>query len=1036
MTLQIITLSVYWLCAASICAKPKPLFTSPTVTTKTPGHAVEIDVELKGAKKLFLVIEDAGNESCDHADWAEPRLTGDKGTLKLTDLKWKSAYAQWAKPVINKSVAGGAMRINGKTIPYGIGTHAYSIIEYDVPTGYSRFKAIAGLDNSGTDQQGGKTTSVIFKVYTEKPIRPGHGTFEVATPGQTYVPTELFQVPEGMEITVWATSPLFFNPTNIDFDKDGRAWIAEGRNYRGKRGADGGDRIVVVQDTDHDGQADKSHTFVQETGFISPLGIAVIDNKVVVSQPPDLIVYTDKNRNLLYDEDIDTREVLLTGFDGKNHDHSLHSVTVGPNGQWYFNFGNKGGDVTDKEGWNLKAGSPYSMRHIAGHKSSDGQIYLGGVACRVNPDGTGLRPIGHNFRNSYEQTLTSFGDVFQNDNDDPPAARTAWLMEYGNAGFASNDGKRSWGADRRWGQDTPTAEWRQDDPGSMPAGDVYGGGAPTGIVYYENGALGEEWNNLLLSCEPARNTVFGYKPKLTAAGFALERFDFVTTNPEKDFAGADFRRGKMGTINTLFRPSDVAVGPDGAIYVSDWFDARVGGHQTLDGTQAGTIYRIAPKGKKLTVPSIDITRTDGQISALKSPAVNVRSLGFMALKAQRESALPALKTLLKNDNPAFSARAVWLIAQAGPDGISEVTNLLKHKNPQFRIVAFRALRYVDHELLAHATTLAKDPHPAVRREVALALRNLSFEQTRDILTDIARGYDGTDRWYLEAFGTGATGKESQLYDHLKASIGGDPRNWSTQFADLAWRLRPPAAIQDLITVAIAPTTATPSPERLKMLVPVGLTDSLPAVEAMVMAAKLGPDDVREEAKRWITKQQKTLWKKYDAAGILTGTATPRAVYSDHLVPENLGNETQLPPVGEILRLKGNIAQGKIEFARCYMCHKMGGAGVDFGPNLTHWGKGQPPEVIAEGIVNPSSDIAHGFAGTEIKTKSGKTIQGFVIAEGDPIVLRVFGGEQIGIDAADIGSRKNLEGSFMVPASKMGLTAQQVRDLVAYLKSGR
>ena len=74
-------------------------------------------------------------------------------------------------------------------------------------------------------------------------------------------------------------------------------------------------------------------------------------------------------------------------------------------------------------------GSFYSMKNISGKQSSDGQVYLGGVAFRVNQDGTGLRPIGHNFRNSYEQAVSSLGDVFQNDNDDPPASRTAWLME-------------------------------------------------------------------------------------------------------------------------------------------------------------------------------------------------------------------------------------------------------------------------------------------------------------------------------------------------------------------------------------------------------------------------------------------------------------------------------------------------------------------------------------------------------------------------------------------------------------------------------
>ena len=65
-------------------------------------------------------------------------------------------------------------------------------------------------------------------------------------------------------------------------------------------------------------------------------------NKVVVAQPPELIVYHDLDGDAVFDPAKDKKEVLLTGWGGKNHDHSLHSVTVGPNGQWYFNTGNAG----------------------------------------------------------------------------------------------------------------------------------------------------------------------------------------------------------------------------------------------------------------------------------------------------------------------------------------------------------------------------------------------------------------------------------------------------------------------------------------------------------------------------------------------------------------------------------------------------------------------------------------------------------------------------------------------------------------------
>jgi hypothetical protein len=74
----------------------------------------------------------------------------------------------------------------------------------------------------------------------------------------TIVPAEMFAAPEGLEVTVWATTPLLYNPTNIEVDMDGRVWVAEGVDYRShsKRRPEG-DRIVVLEDTHGSGKADK-----------------------------------------------------------------------------------------------------------------------------------------------------------------------------------------------------------------------------------------------------------------------------------------------------------------------------------------------------------------------------------------------------------------------------------------------------------------------------------------------------------------------------------------------------------------------------------------------------------------------------------------------------------------------------------------------------------------------------------------------------------------------------------------------------------
>ena len=111
-----------------------------------------------------------------------------------------------------------------------------------------------------------------------------------------------FTLPEDLEISLWAESPMFFNPTNIDLDARGRVWVAEAVNYRGFNNAKAdplahaaGDRIVILSDTDNDGRADSSKVFVQDNDLRAPLGLAVIGNRVVVSASPHLIVYTDEN---------------------------------------------------------------------------------------------------------------------------------------------------------------------------------------------------------------------------------------------------------------------------------------------------------------------------------------------------------------------------------------------------------------------------------------------------------------------------------------------------------------------------------------------------------------------------------------------------------------------------------------------------------------------------------------------------------------------------------------------------------------------
>jgi alpha-galactosidase len=150
----------------------RALYRSPLITRQTPANSVDIDLDVTGAKKLWLVVDDGGDgNGYDHADWLNPRLSGPSGMTNLTDVKWRSATAGWNSVNLNRSVAGGPLNVDGHDYANGIGTHATSIIEYDLPAGYTHFKTRAGLDRSGVLPSSNGAT-VHFLVFTNSPLFP------------------------------------------------------------------------------------------------------------------------------------------------------------------------------------------------------------------------------------------------------------------------------------------------------------------------------------------------------------------------------------------------------------------------------------------------------------------------------------------------------------------------------------------------------------------------------------------------------------------------------------------------------------------------------------------------------------------------------------------------------------------------------------------------------------------------------------------------------------------------------------------------
>ena len=828
--------------AATPTDAPGVLWRSGVVTAATPGRGVDFDVELGGAKKIWLVVEDDGSFAMDWAAWVNPRFVGPGGEKLLTAVGWRSATAGWGEVRKDRNAAGGPIRVAGRE-EQGIGTHAKSVIEFDVPPGMTRLVGRGGHDDGGALQ--GDGGSIVFSVHS-RPPRQSAGRTASVDPAEA---ADTLALSEDLSATLFAAEPLLSSPSDIDVDAKGRVWVCEVMNYRGKKETrKEGDRILVLEDTDGDGKADKQTVFYQGRDVDSALGICVIGEgpgrKVIVSCAPNVFVFHDDDGDLKADR----KESLFTKTGQPQHDHSVHAFTVGPDGRWYFNFGNTGKSVHDKDG------NPVKDR-FGNVVNDSGKPFRDGMVFRCKPDGTDFEVLGHNFRNNYEVAVDSFGTLWQSDNDDDgnKGVRINWVMEYGNYGYKDELTGAGWRSPRtNLEAEVPQQHWHQNDPGVVPNLLMTGGGSPCGICVYEGSLLPERFRGSLIHCDPGPNVVRAYHVKPAAAGYS------ATAEAVVD-----------GSADRWFRPSDVCVAPDGSLIVADWHDPGVGGHGMGD-IEKGRIYRIAPKNSKWSPPPVDCGTVAGCVAALASPNLCTRATALEQLAKQPQEAATALaKAFESATDPRLKARLAWAAGMLPGQADGRIARLSTDKDEAFRIIGLRMCRLTKGDVLGLVEKLVADPSIAVRRECAIALKGLAGARADRAWASLAAQHKAGDRWELEALGIGAEGVHGlggpTLWDgRLATWLTKVDNQWKTPAArEIIWRSRASGSAGMICELIGDPSTTTS--ESLALVRALDFQDQARVAEVVRDLLKTGLASIADEKVRVILPELVRRLQPGDAA---------------------------------------------------------------------------------------------------------------------------------------------------------------------------
>ena len=579
--------------------------------------------------------------------------------------------------------------------------------------------------------------------------------------GPPYSPEKargLIGLPEGFRVELAAAEPNVVDPVAMTFDEEGRIYAVEMRDYPLDSQPRG--QIKRLEDADGDGYYETSTVFADGLNF--PNGVMRWRDGILVTAAPDILYLEDSNG----DGRADIRRVVLTGFAATNPQLRVNGLRYGVDNWVYANYPR----VIQPRKFVKEFGDPGVALRFPQHPET-GPADIRAEDIRFRPDAARIEALGNasQYGNSFDDWGNRF-TVWNNDYVRYLVVESRYLKQnpYLAVGKAY---------DSPSGLDHSAPVYPiTENPLHIHDSQIGHFTSACGLSVYTGGTYPEGFQNNTFNCEPVHNLVRRSIIEPKGAGFAAK--------PAYD--GREF----MASKDSWFRPVFTTTGPDGSLYIVDYYRFTVEHPEFVPPElskeiefnskhQLGRIYRVVHESSKpWPRPNLLKASTAELVDNLRHANQwwRMESQRLLMDRADAGAVEPLLMLLGKTESPATRIHALWSLDGLGLLSNELAVGALSDPHPAVRRQAIRLAenRLPNAALQKELLRLVDDPDPHVQFQLALtvALRHSDFaaEQVFRVLREIALGHI-EDPWFRIAVLTSAAENAGRWFRTLVESPG-------------------------------------------------------------------------------------------------------------------------------------------------------------------------------------------------------------------------------------------------------------------------